>query len=166
MKKLKIVLVIITLSLLAWVSYITYPQTNTEAVQQTKVYQTVTVSELHELVNLERSKAGLQPLVLDERLNKSACNRAETIDSVDDINHNGYEASIIAQVNDWSSVGENLSESNQDAGAVVSGWMGSQLHKENILDKEFTNVGYCVKPLGFEYLGNNDMTLVVQHFLQ
>lgn len=166
MNKLKIVLVIITLSLLAWVSYITYPRTNTEAVQQTKVYQVVTVSELHELVNLERSKAGLQPLVLDDRLNKSACNRAETIDSVDDINHNGYKDSIVSQVQTWKLVGENLAQSNEDARGIVIGWMNSEGHRKNILESRYVYVGYCVQHLTFTYLDRDNLTLVVQHFLQ
>lgn len=166
MKKLKIVLVIVTLSLLAWVSYITYPQTNTEAVQQTKVYQTVTVSELHELVNLERSKAGLQPLVLDDRLNKSACNRAQTIDSVDKINHDGYKDSILSQVQTWKLVGENLAQSNEDSRGIVIGWMNSEGHRKNILESRYVYVGYCVQHLTFTYLDRDNLTLIVQHFLQ
>lgn len=161
MKKLKIVLVIITLSLLAWVSYITYPQTNTEAVQQTKVYQTVTVSELHELVNLERSKAGLQPLVLDERLNKSAQEKADDMVTdgylahIDPVTGQAGTKYIFKNMPECRVGSENLSYEWTDVSGVVRGWMGSKAHREAILNSSFTYVGYGIA-------GNNNT--VVQHF--
>lgn len=119
---------------------------------------------IHGLVNAERAKAGLQPLVRDTRLDASACEKMATITSPASVTHDGYATFIDAAVPEATIKGENLADSNQGSSAVVNGWMASQGHRDNILHPEFISVGYCSGTLPFEYMGAGNMWQVVQHF--
>ena len=119
---------------------------------------------IHELVNAERVKVGLQPLVRDTRLDASACEKMATITSSDKITHDGYETFINKHSPGSKHVGENLAQSNEGNNGVVLGWMASPGHRENILREDYLRVGYCTGALPFYHLRNANLTQVVQHF--
>lgn len=119
---------------------------------------------IHELVNTERVKVGLQPLVRDARLDASACAKMATITSSDKITHDGYETFINKHSPGSKHVGENLAQSNEGNNGVVLGWMASTGHRENILREDYLRVGYCTGALPFYHLRNASLSQVVQHF--
>lgn len=108
--------------------------------------------EILELVNKERARIGVAPLVMDENVQKSAQLKA------DDMEAKGYRQHIIPgtqytlnkEMAYWvnkscSKSSENISwrtdnipGTSQD---VFNGWMGSKPHREAIQDPKYTKTG-------------------------
>lgn len=156
MKKL-IVGIVLTLALLggSGAYFLTRPQTNVEAVQTT--IQPITIDDLFNEVNTQRRLANVPELVLDPVLNQSSCERATV--ATDNWSHDGYSEVIWPSVDKSTTViGENLSRTTGTDNDVVAGWMGSTTHRANILNQNYTQVGYCVTTAQPPY-----RTLVVQH---
>lgn len=146
--------------------YFTRTEKPVEA-QQTSL--TTTTPELdanviHDLVNAERVKVGLTPLVRDSRLDASACEKMASIQTPEGVTHDGFEVYIDRQVPEATTKGENLAQSNQGDYSVVRGWMGSAAHRENLLWQKYIRVGYCTGKLPFIYMGHQDLRQAVQHF--
>lgn len=96
------------------------------------------------MVNEERSKAGLSPLILDKELSANAAVRAEEI--VHDFSHtrpNGSAFSSAITIS-YRRAGENIAYGYPTAEAVMDGWMNSSGHRANILQPSFTKIGVGV----------------------
>jgi len=101
-------------------------------------------SDVLDLVNQEREAAGLKDLQLNESLNRVAQLRAqEIIEKWSHTRPNGEEwktafkdAGVAASYR-----GENLAMGQSSAEAIVDGWMSSEGHRDNILNKKFTKMG-------------------------
>lgn len=112
------------------------------------------------LVNAERAKVGVAPLVSDPRLVQSAQAKA------DDMVANNYFGHInpVTGVNGPTLIpkgicyykSENLSYHHKSNESVVAGWMNSKPHHDAMLDPKYTLTGMAD--------ANNDV--VVQHFCQ
>lgn len=91
------------------------------------------------LVNLIRPT----PLVQTPQLNAIAQNRAEYICNTGKFSHENYEAFLLGFKKD-TLVGENLALGfDGSAFKVVSAWIGSKAHRENLLNPRyhFTGLG-------------------------
>lgn len=115
------------------------------------IVQPVTVSayaqEVVRLVNIERAKAGLAPLVLDEALCAAAQVRAEEIDiSFSHTRPNGGSSfSVLKEMGiAYRACGENIAKGSPTPQRVVQGWMNSAGHRANILHERFTAIGVGV----------------------
>ncbi len=122
--------------------------------------------EIIRLTNLQREKNGLGPVSEDSRLNTAAQAKAENMfaenywahyspsgkDPWVFINGAGYS---------FSYAGENLAKSFYTSDEVVNAWMNSKTHKENILNKNYKNIGIAVVE---GTLNGEKTTLVVQEF--
>ena len=120
-------------------------------------------SELHpylqqivDLVNVERTKAGLAPLVMDIQLSKAAQIRAEeqyTLFSHTRPHGSAYRTVLDETGISYKGCGENVAYGFRNPQAVMQGWMGSEGHKANILHEKFTHIGigYYVGPNGYHY---------------
>lgn len=108
----------------------------------------VSVPELLVGTNAERQKAGLEPLELDTRLSDAAYLKAK------DMLANDYWAhSSPSGVQPWkwlgdanynySYAGENLARNFNSSQGVVSAWMASPSHRDNILKKQYKDVGFA-----------------------
>lgn len=130
------------------------------------VSSTITVSEVIRLTNIEREKNGLPPVTEDSRLSAAAQAKAQNMfeenywahyspsgkDPWGFINGAGYE---------FSYAGENLAKSFYESDEVVKAWMNSKTHRENILNKHYSNIGIAVLE---GTLNGEKTTLVVQEF--
>ena len=102
--------------------------------------QTDLASQVVSLVNAERASAGLSALRVDSELTRAACVRAQEI--VQQFSHtrpNGTSWSTVSS----SARGENIAMGYRNASAVMTGWMNSQGHRENILRSSFGSIGVC-----------------------
>lgn len=110
-----------------------------------------TKEELLALVNEERAKAGVAPLVVDERLNQSAQRKADDMTKYNYFNHispndgkNGYEYVYDTGIY-CKYAGENLTQNYSyyewDSRAVRS-WMNSKSHRDAMLDSRYTLTGF------------------------
>ncbi|MBE9136252.1 CAP domain-containing protein [Nodosilinea sp. LEGE 07088] len=102
--------------------------------------------ELLRLVNAERQRVNLPPLVLNEQLTTAAQGHAQDMATSGRLSHAGSNGStmrsrIDATQYDWSTIGENVAFGQPTATAVMTAWMNSPGHRQNILNPAFTELG-------------------------
>lgn len=128
----------------------------------TSIYQ----KELIELTNKERVNAGLPALSENPVLDQAAYLKAQ------DMFADNYWAHVAPDgTTPWIwfdktgynflMAGENLAKDFNTSVGVVTGWMRSSTHKENVLNSKFTEIGMAV--VNGKLLGE-ETTLVVQFF--
>lgn len=103
-------------------------------------------TQVTKLVNAERAKAGCGALRVDARLVKAA--RGHSQDMVD---RKYFAHNTPGGVTPWTRIanagypkaalGENIAAGQATAAAVVRSWMGSTVHRRNILNCSFRAVG-------------------------
>lgn len=94
------------------------------------------------LINEQRRDRGLPALRENSRLNRSAQGWTNTMVGHRYFSHGADFAARISAVGfHWSSVGENIATGYRTPAAVVSGWMASTGHCQNILNPTFRFVG-------------------------
>ncbi|MCL4390474.1 MAG: CAP domain-containing protein [Patescibacteria group bacterium] len=126
----------------------------------------ITVSDLLTDTNKDRAAAGVAPLTLNSELSQAATDKAH------DMFTHQYWAHTSPQGRDpWSFIiaagyhylfaGENLARDFGDSAGVVSAWMNSPSHRENLLNDKYKDVGFAVVN---GTLNGEETTLVVQEF--
>lgn len=127
---------------------------------------TITVSRIVQLTNAERKKAGLNELKVNSKLAQAAGFKGE------DMLENDYFAHISPSgVTPWfwmakvgytyQVAGENLAIDFTEAEDVVTAWLNSPSHKENMLRSDYTETGVAVVAGEFE---GGTSTIVVHMF--
>ncbi len=102
------------------------------------------IEEVLRLVNIERQKEGVPELVLDDTLCLISDIRAkEVYELFDHTRPNGDKwSSLLVEYDvDYHAAGENIAASYRTPESVVNGWMNSEGHRANILNKEFKKIG-------------------------
>nr|WP_117211871.1 CAP domain-containing protein [Allorhizocola rhizosphaerae] len=111
--------------------------------------------EVTALINKERSKAGCQAVRTDERMRTAG--RAHSADMANNnyFSHTGLDGSsfvdrlVRAGYPRSGAAGENIAYGYRTAQDVVTGWMNSEGHRNNIL-----NCSAKVTGVGLAYRGN------------
>jgi uncharacterized YkwD family protein len=98
------------------------------------------------LVNAERAKAGLSPVVSDAQLAKMALDKAIDMKKNNYFDHNSPTyGSPFDMMNaygiKYSYAGENIAMGQQTPQQVMNDWMNSPGHRANILNANFTKIG-------------------------
>ena len=117
-----------------------------------KVEQSAPSSEAEavlNLVNAERSKAGLKPLKMSEELRSIANLKARDMADKGYFDHNSPTyGSPFQMLQDfgvhYSAAGENIAAGQQTPEEVMNSWMNSSGHRANILNKNFDTLGVGV----------------------
>ena len=110
------------------------------------------------LVNQERAKVGLEPLQISGELSKSAYIRAREMPQK--YSHTRPDGSEWFTVMDSGPIrGENLARGQTSAEQVMETWMNSKLHRENILFKDYKEIG-----VAYYHDPNSNKHYWVQHF--
>lgn len=140
-------------------NYLNKPVAITQAVQPTETIQTVqlptyekpTAQRLLELTNIERVKAGVKPLIMDERLNQSAQKKADEMavegwDDTPHINKIGISGHtyIFKTMPSCKYGSENLLHDFYDVKDAFNGWMNSPAHKAAIVDAKYEYIGIAM----------------------
>lgn len=104
-------------------------------------------AELLRLTNLERQKAGVAALSLSNQLNQAAQNHADDMAKNNYFSHTGLNGSTMSdRVNatgyTYSSLGENIAAGRSTPADTIKQWMNSQGHRENILNSNYTEIGF------------------------
>lgn len=121
------------------------------------------VQKVINMVNAEREKAGLAPLVKDAGLCSAASVRAREIAS--SFSHTrpdgrSYKTALDEEGVAYSGAGENVAMGYQSPAEVMNGWMESEGHRGNILSGKYTSIGvgyykagngYCYWAQSFSY---------------
>lgn len=126
----------------------------------------ISIEQLLEVTNQERSKENLPPLVLNTDLNKAALSKAEHM-----LNHNYWAHNAPDGTTPWVFIkqsgysynyaGENLARGFTKASDIVDAWMASPTHRNNMLSSNYDDIGFAV--MDGKLLGE-DTVLVVEMF--
>ncbi len=103
--------------------------------------------ELLRLTNAERARAGLPPLRLAAKLSQAAQRHAEDMVRNRFFSHTGSDGSTLvdrarAVGYNYSMVGENIAAGGATPAATMRQWMNSPGHRQNILNRRFTEIGF------------------------
>ncbi len=122
----------------------------TTTTSTTSVPQTVVVAgyfcydfetEVIRLVNIERAKEGLRPVVANKSLRSSAALRAvEIVESFSHTRPNGKKWATAINVN-YVCAGENIAAGQRTPERVVQAWMESEGHRKNIMNPKYSEIG-------------------------
>jgi len=120
-------------------------------------YVSEEAKEVIRLVNEERAKVGITPLEMELSLMRSCEIRAEELAIL--FSHERPNGSSCFSVIEFESKasGENIAYGQRDAQSVMTSWMNSTGHRNNILNSNFTHIG-----VGYFY--KNNTTYWVQLF--
>lgn len=126
----------------------------------------ITASKLYELTNEERAKNNLTTLVYNDKLAVAAEQKANDMFTYNYWAH--YSPSgktpwdfMINSGYSYEFAGENLAKNFLFSQGVLDAWMKSETHRENILKKEYKEVGFAVVN---GIINGEETTLVVQMF--
>jgi uncharacterized protein YkwD len=102
--------------------------------------------QILDLVNQERAKVGADPLSINEQLDLAADLHSQDQANMNNMSHTGSNGSdmgtrIQGAGYQFSTAAENVAYGNIDAETVMASWMGSEGHRNNILDSELQEIG-------------------------
>ncbi len=102
--------------------------------------------EVVDLVNVERTNRGLNPLKLDEKLSNVATTKSQDMIDKNYFDHTsptyGSPFDMMKQFGiSYKSAGENIAMGQNSPKEVVTAWMNSPGHRANILNSSFTDIG-------------------------
>lgn len=114
--------------------------------------------QVADLVNEERSKAGLSSLTMNASLSRVAQAKAEDMRDKNYFSHTsptyGSPFDMMKQFGiSYSAAGENIAKGQRSPESVMTAWMNSQGHRANILNSSYEQigVGYCTDANGNTY---------------
>ncbi|MBX4201393.1 hypothetical protein KW803_00655 [Candidatus Saccharibacteria bacterium] len=120
--------------------------------------------------NVERAANGVGGLSLSSKLDSAAQAKADDMVARNYWSHNTPEGNlpwvfVNAQGYSYQKLGENLATGFSDEQATINGWMASPAHRANMLDGNFTEVGfgYANNP-NYTAAGGGPMTVVVAFY--
>lgn len=128
----------------------------------------MSVSQLLAATNEQRTKNGVAPLTMNNKLVSAAQSKANDMVARNYWAHNtpdGKEPWVFfdAAGYDYYKAGENLAYGFSTSNAAVAGWMNSASHRENLLDSAFTEVGFGFAN-GENYNNSGQETVVVAEY--
>lgn len=126
----------------------------------------ITIEKLYQLTNQKRLENNLPQLNYNETLAKAAYQKAQDMFAKNYWSHYAPDGTtpwnFIIQVGyKYQYAGENLAKNFLFSQNVVDAWMKSPTHRENILRKEYSDIGFAVVN---GVLNGEETTLVVQMF--
>jgi len=126
----------------------------------------ITPEKIVELTNAERGKQGLPPLSLSDELNQAALLKAGDMFAFNYWAHESPSGrtpwDFFREANySYSVAGENLARDFSVSDQVVSAWMKSPSHKDNIINPKYQEIGIAVVDGTINGIAT---TLVVQMF--
>lgn len=116
----------------------------------------VRADELLILVNEERVKNNLKPLVYDTKVANVATIKAEDMKTNNYFDHisptYGSPSNMLTKFGiSWTASGENIAAGYSSIDSVHKGWMNSSGHRANILSSSYTHVGFGYAEGGGKY---------------
>lgn len=98
------------------------------------------------LTNQFRQQNGLPPVSFNSRLTSAAQTHTQNMALQDFVSHTGADGSssgqrVSATGYSWSVVAENIAAGYLTAADVVKGWIDSPGHRENLLNRDVTEIG-------------------------
>lgn len=126
----------------------------------------ITVEDLFRLTNEKRKEAGLKPLKLNEELSSAAQAKVSYMFEKNFWAHVAPDGTtpwyfIKNAGYEYEYAGENLARGFNNTEDIVSAWMESPTHRENLLSPNYEDIGFAVSPGS---LTGSETVLVAQEF--
>lgn len=126
---------------------------------------TTSVSSLVQETNVRRTSEGLATLSLNNKLNEAAQAKANDMAARNYWSHNTPEGNppwlFFGNAGyAYSAAGENLAYGFDTSDATVAAWMNSPGHRANILNNDFTEVGFGIAHVK-DYQNSGEQTVIV-----
>lgn len=126
----------------------------------------ISINKLYQLTNQQREKNGLPDLSYNEKLSSAAQKKAQDMFNQNYWAHYGPNGVtpwdfILKSDYQYEFAGENLAKNFLFSQGVMDAWMNSPTHKENVLRKDYSEVGFAVVN---GTMNGEQTTLVVQMF--
>jgi hypothetical protein len=123
----------------------------------------ITIGELFDQTNAARVKEEKPTLVLNDSLNKAAYLKAQNMFAEQYWAHTSPDGTPpwkwFSDVGyNYANAGENLAKNFSNSDAVVSAWLSSPSHRDNVLKAEYQDVGFAV--VNGELKGQNTLLVV------
>ena len=123
-------------------------------------------AEIVRLTNIERQKQGLPALTLNSQLSSAALKKASDMFAKNywaHVSPSGTQPWFFISQSGYTYryAGENLARDFSDPQSVVTAWMNSPTHKENVVNSRYQDIGVAVIDGTLE---GRETTLVVQMF--
>ncbi len=150
---------------LAFTMFFRFSQTNSSDVLGFAT--DISNQKLFELTNQERQKQGLPALTYNNKLSKAAELKAQDMFAKNYWAHFDPEGKtspwtfILSTGYQYEFAGENLAKNFLFSEGVVDAWMNSPTHRENLLRKDYSEIGFATVN---GILNGEETTLVVQMF--
>ncbi len=130
------------------------------------IFNQISSSDLYSLTNQTRQANGLPALTPNSKLEAAA-----QLKMTDMFNNNYFAHNSPQGTTPWywfgkanykySAAGENLAMNFYSSDQVMKAWMASELHKKNILLKNFSEIGIAI---GYDKLNGEKTMVVVEMF--
>lgn len=122
-------------------------------------------SDIITLTNGARMQLGGTELIANTKLTSAAQAKADDMVSKKFFAHVAPDGTMawdyIKKVNYiYDVAGENLAITNESADTVIQSWMNSPSHRDNIVNKEYKDIGIGIAKYG-DYEGHKDTTVIV-----
>lgn len=126
----------------------------------------IPVQEVIQLTNQRRQSRGLPPLKIDAQLSTAAAQKAADMFAKNywaHISPSGTQPWFFVTQSGYSYryAGENLAKDFSDASSIVQAWMDSPTHRDNLLSRNYQDIGVAVVDGN---LNGHETTLVIQMF--
>lgn len=126
------------------------------------------VSDIIDLSNQARNNLGSESLQINSALMNAAQLKAEDMAQQHYFAHTAPDGSVawdyFKQASyKYSLAGENLAITNEDAQAVIDGWLNSPTHRDNLLSSEYVDFGIGLASFG-EYQGHQNTYVIVAFY--
>ncbi|MFK9092298.1 CAP domain-containing protein [Bacillus salipaludis] len=114
-----------------------------------KLIENGIAKEIFDITNALRVKNKLKPLIWDDMTAEVAYGHSKDMAENNDFSHtskkfgdltNRLKTAKVAYIN----AGENIAAKYTDGPAVVEGWLNSKVHRETLLNKDYTHLGVGV----------------------
>lgn len=130
------------------------------------IFNQLSQSDLYKLTNQERRQNGEQPLAVNSRLEAAAQLKLTDMLENNYFAHNSPQGATpwfwLQKANyNYAAAGENLAMNFYSSNEAMKAWMASELHRKNILLKDFSETGIAI---GYGTLNGERTALAVQMF--
>jgi hypothetical protein len=130
------------------------------------VSYSISDTEMLQEVNAQRARENLPPLVMNDQLKEAAAGKAANMFQNNYWAHFGPDGTTPWQFirgagYDYIDAGENLAKGFTNSHDVVTAWMNSPTHRENIMSPKYHDIGFAIVPGNLQ---GEDTVLVVQMF--
>ena len=153
-----LVLIFFILKIIVLPFYINFPKSI--------FFAEIASSDIFNLLNIQRKVQGLSPLQENPQLENAALLKAQDMLDKNYFGHKSPDGTlgwhwIQSAEYDYERAGENLAIGFIDSQEVHQAWNQSELHKKNLLNPDFQDIGVAVLTGDFQ---GNETTIVVQLF--